>query len=168
MCNAPDGTLLVLDMSREVIESIHIAHDVVEHLDLTSGRDSGRIYRLAPPGFKPQPPPKLGAATTAELAELLEHPGGWWRDTASRLIFERQDRSIVDALRGRLRESPSDMGRMHVLWALEGLASLVDGDLLAALDDKSAHVREHAVRLAEARKERSAAIIEQPAGFGRG
>ena len=95
--HAPDGTLLVLDMSREVIESIHIAHDVVEHLDLTSGRDRGRIDRLAPPGFKPQPPPKLGAATTAELAELLEHPGGWWRDTASRLIFERQDRSIVDA-----------------------------------------------------------------------
>jgi glucose/arabinose dehydrogenase len=48
--NAPDGTLYVLDMSREVIESIHIANDVVKHLDLTNGRDKGRIYRIVPNG----------------------------------------------------------------------------------------------------------------------
>ena len=73
--NAPDGTLYVLDMSREVIESIHIASDVVAHLDLTNGRDKGRIYRLAPPGFKAPPQPRLGQATTAELVAYLEHPG---------------------------------------------------------------------------------------------
>ncbi len=159
--HAPDGTLFVLDMSREVIESIHIAHDVVAHLDLTSGRDRGRIYRLAPPGFTPKPPPKLGEAASAELAQYLEHPSGWWRDTASRLIFERQDRSISDTLRRRLREAPSDVGRMHVLWALEGLGALEDDDLLAALDDKSPHVQDHAVRLAAARNTQSAAIVER-------
>ena len=50
--NAPDGTLYVLDMSREVIEAIHIPLDVVKHLDLRRGRDQGRIYRIAPPGFR--------------------------------------------------------------------------------------------------------------------
>ena len=50
--NAPDGTLYVLDMSREVIEAIHIPLDVVKHLDLKRGRDQGRIYRIAPPGFR--------------------------------------------------------------------------------------------------------------------
>ena len=30
-----------------------IPNDVVKHLDLHSGRDRGRIYRLAPPGFTP-------------------------------------------------------------------------------------------------------------------
>ena len=103
--NAPDGTLYVLDMSREVIESIHIAHDVVKHLDLTSGRDKGRIYRLAPPGFQSPPQPRPGpAATSAELVDMLEHPGGWWRDTASRLIFERQDRSIVEPLHRKAQD----------------------------------------------------------------
>src|SRR5690606_25840995 len=48
--NAPDGTLYCLDMSREVLESIHIPLDIVRHLDLKSGRDYGRIYRIAPPG----------------------------------------------------------------------------------------------------------------------
>ena len=31
--NAPDGTLYVLDMSRAVIEAIHIPLDVLKHLD---------------------------------------------------------------------------------------------------------------------------------------
>ncbi len=148
---APDGTLYVLDMSREVIESVHIASDVVAHLDLKSGRDKGRIYRLAPPGFKPAPQPRSGQATTAELVECLENPDGWWRDTASRLIYERQDRSIVELLRRRLVESPSDVGRMHILWALDGLKALDERDVTAALADASPGVREHAVRLAERR-----------------
>ena len=54
--NAPDGTLYVLDMSREVIEAIHIPLDVVKHLNLKRGRDQGRIYRIAPPGFRFSPP----------------------------------------------------------------------------------------------------------------
>ncbi len=41
LLNAPDGTLYVLDMSREVIEAVHIPSDVVKHLDLRRGRDQG-------------------------------------------------------------------------------------------------------------------------------
>ncbi len=159
--NAPDGTLYVLDMSREVIESIHIANDVVKHLDLTNGRDKGRIYRLAPPGFKTPPQPKLGSATTSELAEILEHPGGWWRDTAARLIFERQDPSIVDRLRKRLQDAPSSVGRMHILYSLDGLQSLREAELLAALSDVSPRVRDHAVRLAAGRLNASAPLLQK-------
>jgi putative membrane-bound dehydrogenase-like protein len=159
--NAPDGTIYVLDMSREVIESIHIANDVVAHLDLTNGRDKGRIYRLAPPGFKAEKPLRLGDLPTAELVPYLEHPGGWWRDTASRLIFERQDRTVVERLRRGLLESASDVGRMHLLWALDGLDSLDERDLVGALNDASPGVREHAVRLAEPRLARSPALIDR-------
>ena len=60
--NAPDGTLYALDMSRAIIEAIHIPLDVVKHLDLKRGRDQGRIYRIAPPGFRHAPPPRLGHA----------------------------------------------------------------------------------------------------------
>src|SRR5262249_39803697 len=70
LLNAPDGTLYALDMSREILESIHIPLDVVKYLDLTSGRDYGRIYRIAPPGFRSPPPPRLSKATTAELVAV--------------------------------------------------------------------------------------------------
>jgi len=159
--NAPDGTLYILDMSREVIESVHIANDVVAHLDLTSGRDKGRIYRLAPPGFKVPPAPRLGQATTAELVATLEHPGGWWRDTASRLLFERQDPLAVDPLRRLLNSSESSTARLHALWALDGLAALTERDVLAALSDPAAMVREHALRLAEPRLAASASLRQR-------
>ncbi len=164
--NAPDGTLYVLDMSREVIESIHIAGDVVKHLDLTSGRDKGRIYRLAPPGFKPPAPPRLGTATTAELVATLDHLGGWWRDTAARLLFERQDPAAVEPLH-RALASASPLGRMHILWALDGQNAIEEADLMAGLSDPSAGVREHAVRLAEPRLARWPALLDKVIGLAR-
>ena len=59
--NAPDGTLYILDMYREVIEHPASLPPIIKkHLDLTSGRDRGRIYRVVPEGFKQPPLPKLG------------------------------------------------------------------------------------------------------------
>ena len=93
--NAPDGTLHVLDMCRETIEHPwSIPDDIKKALDLESGRDRGRIYRLTPPGFKLTKPPRLGSASVAELVAALENPNAWWRETASRLIYERQDQAV--------------------------------------------------------------------------
>src|SRR6202041_412775 len=103
--NAPDGTLYCLDMSREILESIHIPFDVLKFIDLKAGRDSGRLYRIAPDGFRFPGQPHLSAASTAELVALLEHPNGWHRDTAHRLLFERQDKSAVPLLAALLRKS---------------------------------------------------------------
>ena len=100
--NAPDGTLYVLDMSREVIEAIHIPLDVVKHLNLKRGRDQGRIYRIAPPGFRFTAPPRLSQATTAELVAALGRRDAWYRDTAHRLIYERQDQAAIGPLRKML------------------------------------------------------------------
>ncbi len=149
--NAPDGTFYVLDMAREVIEATHVPGRVVKHLDFTSGRDRGRIYRLAPPNFKSPPPPRLGEAGIEELVATLEHPGGWWRDTAHRLIYERQAASAVPLLRRLLKESAKPLARMHALWSLEGMGALQNADLTHALADSSAGVRTHAVRLTEPR-----------------
>jgi putative heme-binding domain-containing protein len=147
--NAPDGTLYVLDMSREILESIHIPLDVVKHLDLTSGRNQGRIYRMAPNGFPSPPPPRLGSATTAELVAALESPHGWWRDTARRLIYERQDLTAVDPLRELMKSSGKLQVRVQGLWLLKGLKNLSEADLMTALADPSPRVREQAVRLSE-------------------
>jgi putative membrane-bound dehydrogenase-like protein len=151
LVNAPDGTLYLLDMSREVIEAVHIPLDVMKHLDLRRGRDQGRIYRIAPPGFKQPPSPRLGSATTAELVESLQSPDGWRRDTAHRLIFERQDPAAVAPLRGLLARWTNPATRVLALWSLQGLKALPDDDLLAKLDDPDPRVVEHAVRLSEPR-----------------
>lgn len=163
--NAPDGTLYVLDMSRELIESVHVATKVIKHLDLTHGRDRGRIYRMAPPGFRVPSQPRLGDAATKELVEQLENPTGWWRETAHRLIYERQDQSAVGPLRHLLNESSRPLARMHALWSLQGLDALTNADIARSLSDTIAGVREHAVQLAEPRLNDSAELLEKVLGL---
>ncbi len=172
--NAPDGTLYVLDMSREVIEAIHIPLDVVKHLNLKRGRNQGRIYRIAPPGFQFTRPPRLSQATTAELVAALGRTDGWYRDTAHRLIYERQDQGAIAPLRALLgsgtlarpvrsgtgaQDAPLPRTRANALWSLEGLKALSDEDILNGLNDSAAEVRVQAVKLAAPRLRASARVI---------
>ncbi|HVW35745.1 MAG TPA: PVC-type heme-binding CxxCH protein, partial [Pirellulales bacterium] len=160
--NAPDGTLHVCDMYRETIEHPwSIPDDIKEQLDLESGRDRGRIYRLAPKGFKPPKFTPLGIASTEQLVKELENPNAWQRDTAHRLLFERQDQAAVEPLRRMLHESRIPLARLHALWSLEGLGALAASDLLAALADTAPGVREHAARLAESRLRQSPELLER-------
>jgi putative membrane-bound dehydrogenase-like protein len=135
--NAPDGTLHVCDMYRETIEHPwSISDDMKAKLDLESGRDRGRIYRLAPPDFK-RPTgsaarPQLGKASAAELVASLENPNSWWRDTAHRLIYERQDKACVAPLRKLLQESKNPLARLHALWSLEVQGAIEKADVDAA------------------------------------
>ena len=148
--NAPDGTLYVIDMYRETIEHPwSLPDNIKKFLDLNSGNDRGRIYRIVPDGFKQPKLPRLDKATTAELVALLEHPNGWHRDTASRLLYERQDYSALPALDELAANSKSALGRIHALYALDGLGGLMTHDVINALDDKEPWVRVHAIRLSE-------------------
>jgi putative membrane-bound dehydrogenase-like protein len=150
MANAPDGALYIIDMYREIIEHPwSLPQNLKKHLDLNSGNDRGRIYRVVTPGFKPPALPKLGKAAVAELVQTLGHANGWHRDTAARLLYERQDRACVPLLEKFLRESPAPLGRMHALWALEGQNALKPDHVLRGLDDADERVRENAVLLSE-------------------
>jgi putative membrane-bound dehydrogenase-like protein len=148
--NAPDGTLHVLDMYREVVEHPwSIPEDIKNQLHMDSGRDRGRIWRLTPPGFTPPAPPRLGRATTAELVATLENPNAWWRETAQRLLYQRQDKTAIEPLRKLTKESKSPLARMHALWTLRGLGELKADDILGALRSDAAGLRIHGLRLAE-------------------
>ncbi|MEX1233071.1 MAG: PVC-type heme-binding CxxCH protein [Planctomycetaceae bacterium] len=148
--NAPDGTLYVLDMYRETIEHpLSIPDDIKMHLDLESGHDRGRIYRLVSPEMKRFPAVKLGEASTEELVAQLESPNCWNRETAKRLIWERQDKSAIPHLIELAKSSESPQGRLHALYSLSGLDALTDDLLLEAIDDPHPGVREHALQLSE-------------------
>lgn len=149
--NGPDGCLYVADMYREVIEHPwSIPEAIKKHVDLNSGNDRGRIWRIVPEGFKRPAPARLSKLSGEELARMLKSPNGWTRETASRLIHERQDGSAAAGLEAVLGDASSALGRLHALYALSGLGRL-EGvrHLVPALADTDPRVREHAIRLSD-------------------
>lgn len=147
--NAPDGCLYILDMYREVIEHPKsLPPSIKQHLDLTFGRDRGRIYRLGKPKLN-----RVGdlnpSLSSTELVAFLNHPNSWHRETAARLIFQNQDITCVPALQTVRVQDFGPVGRIHALYALDGLKRLKLDDLVIATKDSHPEVRRHTLILAE-------------------
>ena len=148
--NAPDGTLYVIDMYRQLIEgAAFLAPQILKHMDTSAGSNQGRIYRIAPDGFQSKPIPRLGDLPTVELVKLFEHPNGWHRDTASRLIYERQDSSAIAPLKGLASSSTSALARVMAQYSLQGLSALEPSLVVAGLKSDDPRARQHALKLAE-------------------
>ena len=148
--NAPDGSLYVLDMYRETIEHPYsIPAEIKKFLDLRGGHDRGRIYRMVSPNMQRRPLVNLGAMSSSELVQQLGSHNGWTRETAQRLLWEQQDKSVVPALQDFLMTCENPLGRMHTLYALDGLQALTATNIMTGLSDKHPRVRAHAVKLSE-------------------
>ena len=146
----PDGNLYLADMYREVFEHPDaVPPSVKKYLDLTTGNDRGRVYRIVREDADRPVPVLPGDLPTSELVGLLADTNIWQRRTASRLLYERQDLEVVDSLVHLAESSVSPLGRMHAMAALDGLGALTADVVLARLKDRHPRVREHAVRLAE-------------------
>lgn len=162
MAIAPDGSLLILDMYREVIEHpLSLPAVIKKQLDLSSGQEMGRIYRVAPTDYHYSTPKPLGKATPPELAEALENPNQWQRMTALRLIYERQDPAMAGLVRAKLASCDRPEGRIAMLYALDSLNGLTEADVLKALGDPHPQVRRHGLRLAEPMLNKSPAVREK-------
>ena len=58
MANGPDGCLWVIDMCRELIEgAAFLPPQILKHMDVASGVDRGRIWRIVPEGHQPPASP---------------------------------------------------------------------------------------------------------------
>ncbi|MBL9177342.1 MAG: c-type cytochrome [Verrucomicrobiaceae bacterium] len=75
----------------------------------------------------------LNQASTTGLVALLDHPNAWHRETAQRLLFERQDEAAVGLLRSMATVGTMPQGRITSLWALEGMSHF-NTKLLASLN----------------------------------
>lgn len=147
----PDGALYVVDMHRAIVEDPKtIPTEILEGVDVRAGSALGRIYRITRKGASRGRPPALADADGPELAAAFTHPNGWVRDTAARLLFERQDVSAVPALEQLAAAATRGPVRLRALHALQGLGRLRVAHVTAALRDEDAGVREHAIRLSEA------------------
>ncbi len=88
----PDGCLYICDMYRETIEHPwSLPPGIKKHLDLDSGNDRGRIYRIEPEGFERPQIPKLSTFSDRELRAIAHQSNDdWAQTTARRLLFERE------------------------------------------------------------------------------
>lgn len=130
--NAPDGCLYICDMYREVIEHPwSIPEEIKQHLDLNQGNTRGRLYRLVPDraDWQRRSSVNLADATTEQLVQTLNHPNGWHRDTAHRLLYERQDKSAIEYLKSEVRNLKSEVVGLHALGLLNGLGALDEAAL---------------------------------------
>lgn len=151
--NAPDGCLWVIDMYRETIEHPwSLPEGLKKHLDLNSGHDRGRLWRLAPAGLdvvaRTRRVRDLAKADTAGLVSLLDHPNGWHRDTASRLLHQRQDPAAIGLMRVGVIGARSAFGRLHLLRALAAASGLDARSVAMGLADPDEAVRAATVEMA--------------------
>ncbi|MFO0801588.1 MAG: PVC-type heme-binding CxxCH protein [Gemmataceae bacterium] len=145
----PDDAIYMLDFYREAIETpLSLPDDIKKSLNLES-RGRGRIWRIAPEGFKPAKFPDFSKLTAAQLADELLGPNPMRRLLAQRLIVERQMDDAAGPIRERLAKSAGKPGRVNLLWALHGLGNLSAKDVQPALDDAVPGIREHAIHLSE-------------------
>ncbi|GAC1474130.1 MAG: c-type cytochrome [Isosphaeraceae bacterium] len=154
LANGPDGALYVVDFCRAWVEHPAFVPEAQRNaVDFREGHERGRLWRISPRHSAETPKPcRPGeAASPAALVAHLEHPNGWCRDTAQRLLVERRDAAANGPLRELVRASRRPLARAHALWTLDGLGALDLDTLRLALRDADPKVREQAVRLAEPR-----------------
>ncbi len=110
-----------------------------------------RLYRIQHKQAQPLPAFDLDSKNAAKLIEMLDHPNGWVRTTANRLLSEGAGRSVPDALRTKSRQARTVYGRMQALWVLHNLDLLDPEMLVAAARDSDAVIRKNAMRIAAER-----------------
>ena len=148
--NGPDGALYIVDMYREIIEGgAFLPPDVVKNLNMASGDDRGRIYRVLPDAKATQPMPDLSGYSTKQLVALLAHRNGWHRDVAARLLYERQDHGAIDELRRMVATSDFALGRTRARYMLDSFDAYDARLALAALWETDTNALVHGLRLAD-------------------
>ncbi|NOY43122.1 MAG: c-type cytochrome [Planctomycetes bacterium] len=149
--HGPDGALYMVDMYRAVIEHPQfMPEELRKRPDLRDGDNRGRIYRIVAEGATSENArPQLSTATSLQLVEALKHPNAWWRETAVRLLLEREDNAVADSLRATATTAKQPATRMAALYTLLGLKSLSQEDVVKALNDSDAGVRQQAIVFAE-------------------
>ena len=129
--NAPDGTLMVVDFYRGVIQdrastTLYLKDYIQKRkLDAPIGVGMGRVYRVVHDSVQRDPTrPQLSRATPAQLVQALSHPNGWWRDTAQRLLVERSAAKVVPELKALATGTAPARTRVKALWVLDGIDTI--------------------------------------------
>jgi putative heme-binding domain-containing protein len=155
LATGPDGALYLADFYRPLVEHpIHVASEQARReVDWRQGAERGRIWRVTRRGERqsPQPPVPPADLSPSELVARLDHPVGWQRDTARRVLVERRRNDLASDVRRVGSSAATARGRLQAMWTLEGLGELTVADLQRALADESDFVRVQGIALCGSR-----------------
>ena len=147
----PDGALYIVDVHRFALEHPEwIAPETMSRLDVRAGSDTGRIYRVLPAGAKLHPVPNLAKLDNAALADALDSPNGWQRDTVQRVLMERDAKDTAPVMRKLATTATNPKVRVQALATLGTLKSTDAAMIRTALRDTHPQVRVQALRASEA------------------
>ncbi len=170
--HGPDGCIWVVDFYREIIEDYSaIPRHLQQQYGLYAGHDRGRIYRLTHRDARHAPPSDLNTLDAKSLAREVGSPLFWRRETAQRLLVERNlerraslglkessgsvpsnARHSEDVATPELRAALKDAEPFAVistLRTLDGLGALAPSDVRPFMSHSEAAVRVHALQLAD-------------------
>lgn len=134
----PDGALYISDF-----------YDArITHLDPRDNwdRDHGRVYRVYSKTSPTTNFADLGKLTSKQLLTYLSHENKWHRDTARRLLIEKQDPTIRDHLITLLLNK-EEQTSLEALWVLHGLDVMNEALWISAMAHKYSPTRMWAIRL---------------------
>ncbi len=155
----PDGCLYVVDMYRGIIQDAPWLSEgprkFIRESGLADNNMHGRIWRIRhrdhQPGH-PFGPPRMLNEPAEHLLRHLQHPNGWWRDTAQKLIVLRpasERDKVTPLLEDMVRYTDNPLGRLHALWTLEGIGRVTRNLLRDAYQDRDARIRAAAIKISE-------------------
>lgn len=149
---APDGTLYIVDMYHGVIQHKEFLttylreQSEARNLD-ENNNNMGRIYRLRWAENEVPDKPQLLNKTSSQLVPYLAHANGWYRDTARRLIVQRNDTDVAEKISRLVETSDDHRAQINALWTLEGLNAVNPESIRAGLDSPHNKVNVSAIEL---------------------
>lgn len=137
----PDGAVYMLDW-----------HDGDICGNAVHDKDTGRVYRLAPPGSPYPTHFNLKELSNRELADMQLHPNDWWVRRARGVLHERASKGNVDRethlqLWNHFTEQQDPGRKLRALWALHVTDGVSPEQLTALLSNPHEYIRAWAVQL---------------------
>lgn len=154
MYTAPDGSIYILDLYHGILQHRVFVTSYLRKQILSRGldknnNDKGRIYRLRWKANKLGAQPKLSSKSAAALVPYLAHANGWYRDFARQLIVQKNDKSVVAAIKTLIGSSKDDKAIVNALWTLQGLDAVSLDAVKSALQNGETKAKISALAVAE-------------------
>ena len=144
----PDGCMYVVDIYHGILQhrvyvTSFLRKQIVER-GLDKDNERGRIYRIVSEKTgRKATTYTMESASATDLVAKLADPNGWVRDTAQRLLVQKQDVTAASDLVGLLSKSGAEhhLARIHALWSLEGIGKANAAVLAKGFEDAHPRVR---------------------------